>query len=98
MRRNMKRKFAFLIMLIMLFSVLVNQTNNGAVTVYAAQEDEHYYSQKGWSYNGKTLTSLCYITSYAMILKNMGKDVNPVDVYVANGYSNYVVHSKIASA
>lgn len=41
---------------------------------------------------------MCYITSYAMILRNMGKDVNPVDVYIANGCSNYVVHSKIASA
>lgn len=99
MRKNLKRKFAFLIMLIMLFSVSTNQVNKEKITIYATvEEEDHYYSQKGWTYNGKTLTSMCYITSYAMILRNMGKDVNPVDVYIANGCSNYVVHSKIASA
>lgn len=63
--------------------------------IYAAT-DGHWYTQKGWKYNGQTLTSLCYITSYAMVLKSMGYDVDPVDVYVANGKSNYCSHSTIA--
>lgn len=63
--------------------------------IYAAT-DSHWYTQKGWKYNGQTLTSLCYITSYAMVLKSMGYDVDPVDVYVANGKSNYCSHSTIA--
>ena len=61
-----------------------------------AENASHWYSQKGWTYNGKSLTSLCYITSYAMILRTMGYDANPVDVYVANGKSNYCNHSLIA--
>lgn len=61
-----------------------------------AENASHWYSQKGWTYNGKSLTSLCYITSYAMILRTMGYDADPVDVYVANGKSNYCNHSLIA--
>ena len=60
--------------------------------------DSHWYTQKNWTYNEKKLTSMCYITSYAMVLSNMGIEANPIDVYVANGCSNYVVHSKIAKA
>lgn len=63
-----------------------------------AEDTSHWYSQKGWTYNGKTLTSLCYISSYAMILKSMGYDADPVSVYVANGKSNYCNHSLIAKA
>lgn len=98
MKKTGKRNWAFFLLLIMIFTITIYQPNHIIETVYAEEEDDHYYSQKGWTYNGKTLTSMCYITSYAMILRNMGKDVDPVDVYVANGCSNYVVHSKIASA
>lgn len=77
----------------------INFTNlnihNQQQTMYAATED-HWYTQKNWKYNGQSLTSLCYITSYAMVLKSMGYDVDPVDVYVANGKSNYCSHATIA--
>lgn len=77
----------------------MNLTNlnihNQQQTIYAAT-DSHWYTQKNWKYNGQSLTSLCYITSYAMVLKSMGYDVDPVDVYVANGKSNYCSHATIA--
>lgn len=77
----------------------INFTNlniqNKQQTMHAAAED-HWYTQKNWKYNGQSLTSLCYITSYAMVLKSMGYDVDPVDVYVANGKSNYCSHATIA--
>lgn len=99
MKKTEKRIWAAFMLFIMIFTTTIYQPNHTITTVYAEEEtDDHYYSQKGWNYNGKTLTSMCYITSYAMILRNMGKDVDPVDVYIANGCSNYVVHSKIASA
>ena len=63
-----------------------------------AEHVTYWYSQKGLSYQGKTLTSMCYITCYAMILKNLGIDADPVGVYVANGCSNYANHSKIGAA
>lgn len=55
----------------------------------------NWYSQKGIVYEGKALNSMCYITSYAMILKNLSFDATPVDVYLANGKSNYVNHAKL---
>lgn len=70
----------------------------GSQLLYGITADAaNWYSQKGIVYEGKTLTSMCYITSYAMILKNLSFDVTPVDVYVANGKSNYVDHSKLAA-
>lgn len=65
--------------------------------VVKAAAETNWYSQKGWSYNGNSLSSLCYITSYAMVLKSMGYDVTPLDVYIANGKSAYCYHSTIAN-
>lgn len=65
--------------------------------VVKAATETNWYSQKGWSYNNNSLSSLCYITSYAMVLKSMGYDVTPLDVYIANGKSAYCYHSTIAN-
>ena len=62
-----------------------------------AEESDCWFSQKGWIYNGVELKSLCYVTSYAMVLQALGKSVTPFTVYVANGYSNYCNHSRIGS-
>lgn len=83
------------IMLIQPIDFTNSNLYNQPGTIYAAT-GSHWYTQKNWKYNGQTLTSLCYITSYAMVLKSMGYDVDPVDVYVANGKSNYCYHSTIA--
>ena len=98
MKKNRRRIFAAFLACIMMVSGFYSEgigTNWNKSMLYAAT-DSHWYSQQGWKYNGKTLTSLCYITSYAMILKNMGFDVDPVDVYVANGKSNYCNHTTIS--
>lgn len=73
----------------------INVTSENCV-VKAATES-NWYSQKGWSYNGNSLSSLCYITSYAMVLKSMGYDVTPLDVYIANGKTANCYHSTIAN-
>lgn len=88
---------AFLASIMLIHPVDFTNSNihNKQQTIYAST-DSHWYTQKNWKYNGQTLTSLCYITSYAMVLKSMGYDVDPVDVYVANGKSNYCSHSTIA--
>ena len=92
-----KRRVLSFFMAVVLFFTM--QSMPGMInTLHAAEKGSHWYSQKGWTYNGKTLSSLCYITSYAMILHSMGFDVDPVDVYVANGCSNYANHTKIANA
>lgn len=83
------------IMLIYSIDTINSDVHNLSENIYAAT-DSHWYTQKNWKYNGQTLTSLCYITSYAMVLKSMGYDVDPIDVYVANGKSNYCYHSTIA--
>lgn len=74
------------------------QSTNVAFATEVCAAESHWYTQKGWTYNGKNLSSLCYISSYAMILQSMGIEANPVSVYVANGSSNYCYHSKIANA
>lgn len=63
-----------------------------------AEQKTYWYSQKGLTYHGTALTSMCYITCYAMILKNLGLDADPISVYVANDYSNYANHNKIGTA
>ena len=99
MRKWSKRLFSLMLSAVMLCTTqAVTQDTYDKQLIYAAEEDGHWYTQKGWTYNGKSLTSLCYITSYAMILHSMGFDVDPVDVYVANGCSNYANHAKIANA
>lgn len=97
MRKWSKRLFSLLMSIIMVCTAQTVLPDFNKEIAYAAEES-HWYTQKGWTYNGKSLTSMCYITSYAMILRSMGFDVDSVDVYVANGCSNYANHAKIASA
>ena len=84
-------------MIIVMVSILTIQSFHPLVWVNA-ESVAHWYSQKGLTYQGKNLTAMCYITCYAMILKNLGIEADPVDVYVANGCSNYANHSKIGTA
>lgn len=57
-----------------------------AVPAYAADYNYTYYSQNGWKNNeGTTLTGMCYLTSLAMLVSDLGKKVTPVDMYYANG-------------
>lgn len=93
--KNLKKRIKKSVMF--LAAVLVIQSLCHFSSVNAGQA-AHWFSQKGLSYQGKKLTSMCYITCYAMILKNLGIETDPVSVYVANGYSNYANHSKIGTA
>ena len=60
-----------------------------SISVFPAHATDYsytYYSQNGWTNNnGKKLTGMCYLTSLAMIISDLGKKVTPVDVYYANG-------------
>ena len=87
--KKSKKIVSLLITLLMLLSA-VPVMNLGTK---ARAADHYYYSQYGWGIGN----SGCYITSYAMVLSNTGKVVTPYDVYVANGYTVYCYHSKIAS-
>ena len=97
MKKTREKVLGVIICISLIFQIVFSVSNFDDNNKIYATESSHWYSQKGWTYNGKTLTSLCYITSYAMVLKSLGFDVNPVDVYVANGKTNYCYHSKIAS-
>lgn len=50
-----------------------------------ASENHTYYSQYNLVYEGKTLSSMCYLTCVAMTLNDLGIPATPIDVYVANG-------------
>lgn len=77
--------------------LIIASTFGGQCFVTEVANAEDWYSQKGIVYEGKTISSMCYISCYAMILSNLSFDATPVDVYVANGKSNYVDHSKLAN-
>lgn len=92
------RRIFLLLILAMLSSPISYISNTNTKVITEAAETTHWYSQKGLVYNGKTLTSMCYITDYAMIINSMGIKADPISVYVANGCSNYANHTKIAKA
>lgn len=82
MKRRLYSVFAaFVILLaVMPFSV---------APVYAAT-DHTYYPQKGWIYDNRELTSMCYAACIAMSLSDLlGKSVDPVNIYVNNGKTAY---------
>lgn len=91
LNKHMKR------IIVLMVSILSIQSLSYLPSAHA-ENVTYWYSQKGLTYQGKTLTSMCYIACYAMILKNLGIDTDPVDVYVANGCSNYANHTKIGAA
>ena len=99
MKKKIKRGIASLLLATMTVGTVESVTALHTERILTVQaEEDHWFSQKGWTYNGSTLTSLCYITSYAMILRSLGYDVTPVDVYVANGKSNFCNHTLIGNA
>lgn len=99
MKKIIKRAAAMVLSGMMVTQLFVNDRINVSSENYVvkAAEETNWYSQKGWTYNGNSLSSLCYITSYAMVLKSMGFDVTPLDVYIANGKTAYCYHSTIAN-
>lgn len=56
------------------------------------------YSQFGWGLRKEVESQLCVVTCWAMLINNLGISANPVDVYVANDKSPYVVWSKVNKA
>lgn len=58
----------------------------------------YYQRDPQWGY-GRAGYSACYISSFAMILTNMGhKNATPADVYQVNGHSTYMMQSRITNA
>lgn len=99
MKKKLKRRCAMVLAAVAMLQCVSSYSDidRNQEMIIHAEEAEHFYTQKGWTYNNTNLKSLCYITSYAMVLRNLGVSVNPVDVYVANGYSNYCNHNRIGA-
>lgn len=97
LKKKHKRRCAIVLAAVTMLQGVPSYSNINQETVIHAEEAEHFYTQKGWTYNNTTLKSMCYITSYAMVLRSLGLSVNPVDVYIANGCSNYCNHNKIGA-
>ncbi|MEG1584018.1 MAG: copper amine oxidase N-terminal domain-containing protein [Anaerovorax sp.] len=57
-----------------------------------------HYSQFGWGLAKEKESQLCVVTCWAMLINNLGIPANPVDVYVANDKSAYLVWSKVNKA
>lgn len=58
--------------------------------------DTFYYQRDAkWGY-GRAGYSACYLSSFAMILTNMGKEnATPADLYKTNNRSTYMIQSRI---
>ena len=72
---------------IMAFSLL-------PTAVYAAS-DHTYYSQYG-NVNKSVDSKLCYLTAFAMVITDLGKNVSPADVYKANGSTAIAIFYNLA--
>ncbi len=76
--KQANRRKAVIVMLIicLIFSIV-------PVDAYAASHT--YYSQHGIVCNGKTLDNMCFLTSFAMVITDMGYKKLPLDIYIING-------------
>ena len=93
MSRFMKRIVSALIAVIMMASIALPQA------AFASAERSVFYYQRDakWGY-GRAGYSACYLSSFAMILTNMGiEDATPADVYRVNNYSSYMIQSRITN-
>lgn len=75
----MKKRF---VCLVLSFLTLIQIT---CISVRASS-NHTFYTQHGWKdKNDNLLSQMCYFTSLAMLITDLGKKVSPVDVYEANG-------------
>lgn len=93
MSKLMKRVLSALITVVMMVSVALPQA------VYASENASVFYYQRDakWGY-GRAGYSACYLSSFAMILTNMGhENATPADLYKVNNYSSYMIQSRITN-
>ena len=93
MSKLFKRILSAIIAVMMLTAVVVPQN------AYAATNNSVFYYQRDskWGY-GRAGYSACYLSSFAMIITNMGhENATPADLYRVNGYSTYTIQSRITS-
>ncbi len=85
-----------------LLAVLMITALMAPTSVFAAEKENNrsvFYWQRDakWGY-GRAGYSACYLSSWAMILTNMGhEEATPTDVYQVNNRSSYMIQSRITS-
>lgn len=82
---------------VLMITVIAVPTGAFAATTESAESVFYYQRDSKWGY-GRAGYSACYLSSFAMILTNMGKEnADPADIYRVNNYSSYMVQSRITS-
>lgn len=96
MSKFMKRMLSALIAVVMLTAMMMPQAVSASST--ESKTSVFYYQRDAkWGY-GRAGYSACYLSSFAMILTNMGhENATPADVYRVNNYSSYMVQSRITN-
>ncbi len=96
MRKVLKRMISVFLAVLMLTAIAVPTQVSAAESNKSTQKSVFYWQRDSkWGY-GRAGYSACYLSSFAMILTNMGhENATPADVYKANNSSTYMVQSRI---
>ncbi len=96
MSQSMKRISTIFLALIMAVMVVFPSAQRADA---ATESNPTFYYQRDskWGY-GRAGYSACYLTSFAMILTNMGyESATPAKIYAINRYSSYIIQSRITN-
>lgn len=97
MSQSIKRISTIFLALIMAVMIVFPAAQHADAATASSTATFYYQRDSKWGY-GRAGYSACYLTSFAMILTNMGNEgATPAKIYALNHYSSYIIQSRITS-